>query len=120
MLGEPSRPTIARPKPRPSQVRSGVSRAISLAHFALIFNRSRPPTASTRRSLVPNHRQSARQELALHVGWYNGDHPHDWLRSATPDELYFDRARACDPPQDRAAAAMATALRCKGRSGRCR
>ena len=40
MLGEPSRPTIPLPEQWPSQVRSGVLHAISLAHFTLTFTRS--------------------------------------------------------------------------------
>ena len=40
MFGEPSRPTILLPKQWPSQVRSGVLHAISLAHFTLTFTRS--------------------------------------------------------------------------------
>jgi len=53
----------------------------------------------TRRFLVPYQRESMRRELALYLEWYNGHRPHEWLGSATPDEIYFDRARASESPR---------------------
>ena len=53
----------------------------------------------TRRLLVPYQRVSVRRELALCLDWYDGHRPHEWLGSATPDEVYFDRDRACEAPR---------------------
>jgi putative transposase len=49
--------------------------------------------------LVPYQRTALRRELALYVGWYNGQRPHDALDGATPDEIYFDRMPACRKPR---------------------
>ena len=53
----------------------------------------------TRKLLVPYQRESVRRELSFYVEWYNGHRPHEWLGSATPDEVYFDRDRASDAPR---------------------
>jgi len=53
----------------------------------------------TRRLLVPYQRESVRRELALYLEWYNGHRPHEALRSATPDEIYFDRDPASESPR---------------------
>ena len=65
MLGEPSRPTIPLPKQWPSQVRSGVLHAISLAHFTLTFTRSWAANSLNARIRLKQHNDRLRQELAL-------------------------------------------------------
>ena len=49
--------------------------------------------------MVPYQRESVRRELALYLDWYNGHRPHESLGAAAPDEVYFDRDRACDAPR---------------------
>ena len=65
MLGEPSRPTIPLPKQWPSQVRSGVLHAISLAHFTLTFTRSWAANSLNARIRLKQHNDRLRQGLAL-------------------------------------------------------
>ena len=65
MLGEPSRPTIPLPKQWPSQVRSGVLHAISLAHFTLTFTRSWAANSFNARIRLKQDNDRLRQELAL-------------------------------------------------------
>jgi transposase-like protein len=65
MPGEPSRPTIPLPKQWPSQVRSGVLHAISLAHFTLTFTRSWAANSLNARIRLKQDNDRLRQELAL-------------------------------------------------------
>ena len=65
MPGEPSRPTIPLPKQWPSQVRSGVLHAISLAHFTLTFTRSWAANSFNARIRLKQDNDRLRQELAL-------------------------------------------------------
>ena len=65
MLGEPSRPTIPLPKRWPSQVRSGVLHAISLAHLTLTFTRSWAANSLNARIRLKQDNDRLRQELAM-------------------------------------------------------
>src|SRR5262249_8673237 len=44
-------------------------------------------------------RRSFAHEAHLAVSWYNAHRPHMSLKGATPDEVYFARARACRQPR---------------------
>jgi len=49
----------------------------------------------TRRLIcVPSRRRNFREELARFVEWYNEWRPHEWLRGATPNEVYDKRRPA--------------------------
>jgi len=43
---------------------------------------------------VPSRRQNLREELARFIEWYNEWRPHEWLRGATPNEVYYKRRPA--------------------------
>jgi putative transposase len=49
----------------------------------------------TRRILVPLRLAAFQRELSMFAEWYNGDRPHEALRTRTPDEIYFGRRPAC-------------------------
>ena len=65
MLGERSRPTIPVAKPWPSQVRSSLLYAISLAHFTLIFTRSWAANSLNARIRLKQDNDRLRQGLTL-------------------------------------------------------
>ena len=65
MLGDPSRPTIPLPKPWPSQVRSGLLYAISLARFTLTFTRSWAANSLNARIRLKQDNDRLRQGLTL-------------------------------------------------------
>ena len=49
--------------------------------------------------VVALRRRTFQHELQLFLLWYNRDRPHDTLRGATPDEVYFSRRPACRAPR---------------------
>jgi transposase InsO family protein len=49
--------------------------------------------------LVPYRLATFEYELALYFAWHNGHRPHTWLRTATPDEVYYHRRLACRAPR---------------------
>ncbi|MBN2194982.1 MAG: hypothetical protein JW751_19350 [Polyangiaceae bacterium] len=49
--------------------------------------------------VMPLRELQMAEELNVFVDWYNGARPHQRLRGATPDELYFGRDRARDGPR---------------------
>jgi len=54
---------------------------------------------TTRRILVPFHRETFRRELVLFRDWYNEHRPHMTLAGKTPNEVYFKRRAANQQPR---------------------
>jgi len=50
-------------------------------------------------SVVPYVRRAFQRELTLFVDWYNEHRPHDTLKGATPNEVYFRRKPANRDPR---------------------
>jgi transposase InsO family protein len=65
MLGDRTRPRIPLPKQWPSQVRSGVLHAISLAHYSLTYTRSWAANSWNARIRLKQENDRLRQKLAL-------------------------------------------------------